>query len=327
MLNEDTSNVFNFSDYDLDNIVNFYNNENDSYKERKSTPKAKKSDKSSLSKVSTSNIYKKPNSNIIIEDDDFSNLKKKQKISKKINDLECFNIKKTIDDIIKSNESGNKLSTNLSSSFSPGKISLYNLETPPKITQKKRKRLVKNTSHISISSSSSIEKENKNHPHKKKLKKATNNKELFLSLNTTCSICLEEIKNLANPNNCNHDFCRDCLIKWSKNCSNTCPLCKKPFHKIFIYDKNKRIEIKVERKRLKADNEYEGERREDCYVCGKTNNERKKIVCSMCNYNVCHYTCDGLKEMPRDRWYCRDCKLVIKEQKSMRKKIGRLYVN
>ena len=117
MLNEDTSNVFNFSDYDLDNIVNFYNNEKDSYKERKSTPKAKKSDKSSLSKVSTSNIYKKPNSNIIIEDDDFSNLKKKQKISKKINDLECFNIKKTIDDIIKSNESGNKLSTNLSSSL------------------------------------------------------------------------------------------------------------------------------------------------------------------------------------------------------------------
>ena len=103
---------------------------------------------------------------------------------------------------------------------------------------------------------------------------------------------------------------------------------------IFIYgESSTKAKIPYEKiakeviKEIGYNEEYEGERREDCYVCGKTNNERKKIVCSMCNYNVCHYTCDGLKEMPRDRWYCRDCKLVIKEQKSMRKKIGRLYVN
>lgn len=162
---------------------------------------------------------------------------------------------------------------------------------------------------------------------KKKLKKVKENKELDLSLNAQCSICLEEIKDLANPNNCNHDFCKACLIHWSKDCTNTCPLCKKPFNKIYIYEKGKRKEIKVERKKMKNFEEVEIYPRDDCYVCGNVGDEDNMIVCSLCKYNVCHYYCDRLKEFPRDRWYCRDCKEELKEQKHRRKVIGRLFVN
>lgn len=161
---------------------------------------------------------------------------------------------------------------------------------------------------------------------KKKLKKPINNKELELSLSTTCSICLEQITNLANPNCCNHDFCRDCLIKWSKECSNTCPLCKKSFHKIYIYEKNKRIEILINPKKLKVEDDLDAQFFDDgCYVCGIGGDDANLLICDMCNYHVCHFYCDKLKELPEGQWFCRDCKKQMKEQKKLRRKIGRLY--
>ena len=165
-------------------------------------------------------------------------------------------------------------------------------------------------------------------PRKKltKLKKVVNNKELKLSLNTQCSICLENIVNLANPNNCQHDFCQECLFKWSQNCSTTCPLCKKPFQKILTYDKNKIIETKVEHKRQKIQN-FE-EPRNECYVCDKTTRKKDMIKCTNCNFNVCHYYCDGLDEMPdpSEKWLCYDCFMEKKEQIKMVKKVGKKFM-
>lgn len=49
--------------------------------------------------------------------------------------------------------------------------------------------------------------------------------------NITCSICLEEPHNISNINTCKHQFCFDCISRWSK-VANTCPLCQVRFEKI-----------------------------------------------------------------------------------------------
>lgn len=46
-----------------------------------------------------------------------------------------------------------------------------------------------------------------------------------------CAICLGSIKIQGTINSCSHDFCFECIEKWSKT-QNTCPLCIKRFNKI-----------------------------------------------------------------------------------------------
>lgn len=47
-----------------------------------------------------------------------------------------------------------------------------------------------------------------------------------------CTICMEEnISVRASIPCCDHTFCFDCIVKWSKQ-ENTCPLCKKRFRQI-----------------------------------------------------------------------------------------------
>jgi len=54
-----------------------------------------------------------------------------------------------------------------------------------------------------------------------------------------CTICLDSIQIQGVLDCCQHDFCYDCIIKWSSN-SNTCPLCKKRFHNVT----KKQVELK-----------------------------------------------------------------------------------
>ena len=44
--------------------------------------------------------------------------------------------------------------------------------------------------------------------HLKRLIKNTDNKEMKLPLDTECILCCSIIKELANPDGCNHDFCK-----------------------------------------------------------------------------------------------------------------------
>jgi len=46
-----------------------------------------------------------------------------------------------------------------------------------------------------------------------------------------CGICMEDIANQGLLDSCTHLFCIDCIKKWSES-ANTCPMCKKRFHKI-----------------------------------------------------------------------------------------------
>jgi hypothetical protein len=145
----------------------------------------------------------------------------------------------------------------------------------------------------------------------KRLKKNTQNKELILEYNCECPICLEKIVNLANLDSCIHDFCRSCIEKWAKESSTNCPICKRAFTKIIYYEKNKRLEKRVKKKHLDlAEDEFYFEEYEFnlCLICGNDEHPEDLLVCDHCQYNVCHYRCDGLDEIPEGEWYCQLCR-------------------
>ncbi len=61
-----------------------------------------------------------------------------------------------------------------------------------------------------------------------------------------CMICMGEVKEGARPNNCNHEFCMECLKQWSIQ-TNLCPLCRKEFRAI-LFVKNGRKASSVAKK-------------------------------------------------------------------------------
>lgn len=170
-----------------------------------------------------------------------------------------------------------------------------------------------------------------NNNKKKKLKKVSDNKELSIPLDATCAICCDVIKNLANPGCCKHDFCRVCLQEWSMN-KNVCPLCKKQYHSIIVYERNKKKEISISKPKEEEISNEDDEEDFDlsesvCYVCGSGIDEANILVCDKCRMRVCHFYCDRLKEIPSGKWYCRYCKKEIKEEKKFRRLIGRQFTN
>ena len=46
-----------------------------------------------------------------------------------------------------------------------------------------------------------------------------------------CPICLQDYKTKASISGCEHSFCFQCIVTWSK-LSSACPLCKQEFHEI-----------------------------------------------------------------------------------------------
>ena len=168
--------------------------------------------------------------------------------------------------------------------------------------------------------------------HLKRLKKNTDNKEMKLALDAECIICTCIIKELANPDGCNHDFCKSCLIEWSQR-SSKCPMCKTLYNNIFYYDNGikKKISVtEIKNKYRKHSNGSENNDESDdeinidenCYVCGKNTDPSKLLVCDRCREKCCHYYCINLNKIPEGKWYCRYCIDEIKEIRMNRKRAG-----
>ena len=176
----------------------------------------------------------------------------------------------------------------------------------------------------------------------KRLKKTTDNKEMQLPLDTECIICTCIISELANPDGCNHNFCKSCLIEWSLR-SSKCPMCKKYYRNIFTYDKGiKRqmplYELRTKYKNVIKDSESNNNEEENnpeeivdlsdvgCYICGKNNEPENLLVCDRCHYNCCHYYCNKLKKIPEGKWFCKYCVEEIKQIKLQKKTIGQFFL-
>jgi hypothetical protein len=178
-----------------------------------------------------------------------------------------------------------------------------------------------------------IEGDSKSIKHLKRLKKNTDNKEMELPLDTECIICCDYIKELANPDGCNHNFCKDCLIQWSLR-SSKCPMCKNPYFNVFTYDTGSKNQITINeirnkyKKEKKDDNENDNNIQKLCYICGKSSNSRKLISCDRCESNFCHTYClkKEKKERKEGKWICEFCQEEIKERREIKKKIGQFFL-
>lgn len=162
----------------------------------------------------------------------------------------------------------------------------------------------------------------------KKLKKTSENKEMKLSLDTECTICCDNIIELANPDGCNHDFCKECLFDWTQK-STKCPICKKEYNSIFIYDKGikKQLTINEVREMDLDENSNEEEESEDdsediCYICGKSNEPESLLICDKCESIFCHYYCAKLDKIPEKKWYCEYCLEKIKANRGQKRRVG-----
>ena len=87
-------------------------------------------------------------------------------------------------------------------------------------------------------------------------------RKLYSFMNTLADIFIipgklldEEIKETGNPDNCEHAFCVECILEWSRK-QNTCPNCRRPFKKIIRYsaDNIKLGTYSVESKKQSVDN-------------------------------------------------------------------------
>jgi len=174
------------------------------------------------------------------------------------------------------------------------------------------------------------DKEIKNRKHLKKLKKDIDNKEMGLPLDAECIICCSEIRELANPDGCNHDFCRNCLIEWSQR-SSKCPICKTLYNNIFIYENGikKQVSLNEIRRNYKKENSRDESEEENiekiCYICKKDEDETNLMICDRCKACFCHYYCIKLKKKPQ-KWYCRYCREDIKEIRENKKKIVHFFL-
>ena len=171
---------------------------------------------------------------------------------------------------------------------------------------------------------------NRNNKIKKFLKKDTDNKEMKLALDTECIICCCVIKELANPDGCDHNFCKTCLIEWSQ-ISGKCPMCKNEYNNIFIYDDGvkKQISVNEIRKKFKKEKNDENENEnieKVCYLCRKNEDEINLVLCDRCKETFCHYYCCNLKKMPVGKWFCEFCQEELKERRENKKKIVKFFL-
>lgn len=136
------------------------------------------------------------------------------------------------------------------------------------------------------------------------------------TISTTCPICLDDKVSPSRLDNCEHEFCKDCIEQWAKVC-NECPLCKEEFKKIIFQEGD---EKKVKRRKFKFNTEEEEENwidnvSDNCMICDKGDNNHLMLVCDKCKYNICHTYCAGLDLIPDEDWFCFDCRHVPRPKK------------
>jgi hypothetical protein len=190
-----------------------------------------------------------------------------------------------------------------------------NLKIEPKITSIKKENKCMENNHNRIDnyeekkdSSIGLSSTQKFTPKKKK-KRLIKSKVLQMSSpKNTCAICLDGIKTKTQLDKCKHEFCKECIENWA-NMTNLCPLCKEEFTKLTYYVNNEKKVKRVEKKKLQLnEEESENEYMDECFICGRSNNESLLLVCDYCDYFVCHTYCDNLQRIPSGEWKCQECR-------------------
>ncbi|XP_022105700.1 protein SCAF11-like isoform X2 [Acanthaster planci] len=124
-----------------------------------------------------------------------------------------------------------------------------------------------------------------------------------------CPVCLDVFwdKEVGSPESCDHIFCLDCILEWSRNI-NTCPVDRSLFRSILVRHS---LHGEVVR-RIEVDEKKPEEQDEDdatyCEVCGRCDREDRLLLCDGCDAGYhCECLDPPLVHIPIEEWYCPEC--------------------
>ncbi|KOX75957.1 PHD and RING finger domain-containing protein 1 [Melipona quadrifasciata] len=124
-----------------------------------------------------------------------------------------------------------------------------------------------------------------------------------------CPICLLPFKRqeLGSPASCEHCFCLECLIEWSKNI-NTCPVDRQTFTIINVREKLGGQIVRCVPVEVASSEEEKLDDLTFCEVCHQCNREDRMLLCDGCDRGY-HLECltPPLDEVPIEEWFCPDC--------------------
>ncbi|XP_060931833.1 PHD and RING finger domain-containing protein 1 [Limanda limanda] len=129
-----------------------------------------------------------------------------------------------------------------------------------------------------------------------------------------CPICLNSFSSqpVATPESCEHYFCLDCILEWTKN-ANSCPVDRLTFNNIYLRKcfggKVKKI-ITVQKPVKEGVEETVDVDLEqtNCEVCGGSDREDRLLLCDGCDAGY-HMECltPPLDSVPVEEWFCPEC--------------------
>ncbi|KAL6809159.1 hypothetical protein GGI42DRAFT_350631 [Trichoderma sp. SZMC 28013] len=123
---------------------------------------------------------------------------------------------------------------------------------------------------------------------------------------------------VAALDGCDHIIHDACIRSWAQK-TNTCPICRKPFHSVRVYNGQDGIAIStydVEDKKQVAEFDVqqwlgenpdeEEEESNPCPICNSAEREDILLLCDGCDAAY-HTHCIGLDYIPDGDWYCMEC--------------------
>jgi hypothetical protein len=140
---------------------------------------------------------------------------------------------------------------------------------------------------------------------------------------TTATEVLEDDSNylniVAELDGCDHIIHDACIRSWAKK-TNTCPICRCPFHSVRVYngvdgtaiskydvqDKKQVAEFDVRQWLGENPEEDEEEQGNPCPICNSSEREDVLLLCDSCDAAY-HTHCIGLEGIPDGDWYCMEC--------------------
>ncbi|RVE72195.1 hypothetical protein OJAV_G00059300 [Oryzias javanicus] len=129
-----------------------------------------------------------------------------------------------------------------------------------------------------------------------------------------CPICLNSFTEqpVATPENCEHYFCFDCILEWTKN-ANSCPVDRTTFNSIYIRQcyggkVKKMVTVQKPAQKNQEDAVDLDLEQTNCEVCGGSDREDRLLLCDGCDAGY-HMECltPPLDSVPVEEWFCPEC--------------------
>ncbi|XP_067125469.1 LOW QUALITY PROTEIN: PHD and RING finger domain-containing protein 1-like [Centruroides vittatus] len=129
-------------------------------------------------------------------------------------------------------------------------------------------------------------------------------------LSERCPICLNRFigQTVGSPDSCDHNFCLECLLEWTKNI-NTCPVDRKLYNQIISrHELRGEIIDKIPVETSEKDDETDDVTY--CEVCGFCDREDRLLLCDHCDKGYhCECLTPPLEHIPIMEWYCPNCSM------------------